>query len=256
MIKFSDLVPRRRDSSVSATGLASLVFALAVGCVSMSVLLRSGGDALAANECGAITKYSAESYTDPGASGVLRFPGVLNGVRTNILFGCGQGEDATDYQLGSETDDSGFPLTAKSDGTAPDTAPEGNVVYSLSDFVVVQTYTPTGANNAVNRPWWQAECVSDSGQMCWTTIPPGSDTSPPSGAEIYYRLVDTNGNVDRATDGSGDYFAGPAVNTYSGVLVAAEIPIPDSDTAQVATKRKVGNNLADAIHNRLFLKAS
>ena len=283
MIKFSDLVPRRRDSSVSATGLASLVFALAVGCVSMSVLLRSGGDALAANECGAITKYSAESYTDPGASGVLRFPGVLNGVRTNILFGCGQGEGATDYQLGSETDDSGFPLTAKSDGTAPDTAPEGNVVYSLSDFVVVQTYTPTGANNAVNRPWWQAECVSDSGQMCWTTIPPGSDTSPPSGAEIYYRLVDTNGNVDRATDGSGDYFAGPAVNTYSGVLVkaeipaesgdpygrpipaviepkttviAAEIPIPDSDTAQVATKRKVGNNLADAIHNRLFLKAS
>ncbi len=256
MIKFSDLVPRRRDSSVSVAGLAGLGFALAVGCVSMSVLLRSGGDALAANECGAITKYSAESYTDPGASGVLRFPGVLNGVRTNILFGCGQGEDATDYQLGSETDDSGFPLTAKSDGTAPDTAPEGNVVYSLSDFVVVQTYTPTGANNAVNRPWWQAECVSDSGQMCWTTIPPGSDTSPPSGAEIYYRLVDTNGNVDRATDGSGDYFAGPAVNTYSGVLVAAEIPIPDSDTAQVATKRKVGNNLADAIHNRLFLKAS
>ena len=231
MIKISDLVPWRRGDSVSAAvGLAGLAFALAVGCVSMSVLFPSG-EALAANECdqgGARIqkKYAADSLSSAAVAecGFLR------------------------YRLGSETDDSGFPLTAQEDGSAPNSLPEGNIVYSMSDWIVLQKYDHDENDDTaeVLRPWWKAACTADSGQMCWTTVT-GTVTAPPSDATIFYRLVDKDDN----SVVTSLYLAGPPASVEG---VTTRIGIPSGPTAQVATKGADGST--DADHNKYFVNAA
>ena len=247
MIKISNLTLWKREKSVSAaSGLAGLAFALAAGCVSMSVLLWSG-DALAVNECRAFPGFGADHYTNPTATGRLSEP-----TSPNNRPECAAGNGADNYQLGGasdDRDDRGFPLTAEDDGTRTSPAPEGNIVYSLNDFIKLQTYTPPGSTVAVNRPWWQDECTDDEGQMCWTTIA-GSVTAVPAGKTIYYRLID----ADDTTFDPGDYQAGPLASVDG---VTMQIAAPTGATAatdQVATKG--ADNIAPAVHNRLFLNAA
>ena len=225
MIDF--LTTWKRDGTISvASRFAGLAFVLAVGAVSMSVLFQSE-NALAVDDCGEHLKYSADRRS--GDNGPA----------------CGY---TSSYQPGSERDDSGFPLTADENGNAPSSPSEGNIVYSMRrNFIALQTYTPSGATAAVLRPWWQATCTTDSGQMCWTTIA-GTVTAPPSDAEIFYRLTDANGNIDY----TGDYAAGPPASHSS---VTTQIAVPSTPTGQVATKKLDGSNLADADHNVLFLNA-
>ena len=247
MIKTSNLTLWKREWSVSVvSGLAGLAFALAVGCMSMSVLLWSG-DALAVNECREFPGFGADHYTNPTATGFIR-----DVTSPNNRPECVAGNGADNYQLGGtpdDRDDRGFPLTAEDDGTPTSPAPEGNIVYSLNDFIKLQTYTPPGSTVAVNRPWWQDECTADEGQMCWTTIA-GSVTAVPAGKTIYYRLIDS----DDTTFDPGDYQAGPLA-TVDGVTT--QIAAPTGATAatdQVATKG--ADNIAPAVHNRLFLNAA
>ena len=247
MVLISNLTLWKREWSVSVvSGLAGLAFALAVGCMSMSVLLWSG-DALAVNECREFPGFGADHYTNPTATGFIR-----DVTSPNNRPECVAGNGADNYQLGGapdDRDDRGFPLTAEDDGTRTSPAPEGNIVYSLNDFIKLQTYTPPGSTVAVNRPWWQDECTDDEGQMCWTTIA-GTVTAVPAGKTIYYRLID----ADDTTFDPGDYQAGPLA-TVDGVT--RQIAAPTGATAatdQVATKG--ADNIADAVHNRLFLNAA
>ena len=239
MFKFSNSTPWKRGwLGIAASNLSSLVFALVFSFMSMSVLLPSD-EALAVDDCGAIQKHSTS-----------RAP-------SNQRINCGI---PANYQPGSERDDRGFPLTADENGVAPSAASDGNIVYSMSEFIVVQKYTPDGATEAVNRPWWQARCFPNNDadtQMCWTTVT-GTVTPPSDPKKIYYRMVDDDGTPDRDS-GTGDYAAGPATGTYGSVKVATVIGIPDSDIDQVATQKvdpSDNSKLVAADHNQYFLNAT
>ena len=239
MFKFSNSTPWKRGwLGIAASNLSSLVFALVFSFVSMSVLLLSD-EALAVDDCGVFQKHSTS-----------RAP-------SNQRINCGI---PAVYQPGSERDDRGFPLTADENGAAPSAASDGNIVYSMSEFIVVQKYTPDGATEAVNRPWWQARCFPNNDadtQMCWTTVT-GTVTPPSDPKKIYYRMVDDDGTPDRDS-GTGDYAAGPATGTYGSVKVATVIGIPDSDIDQVATQKvdpSDNSKLVAADHNQYFLNAT
>ena len=262
MIKFNGLVPCRREwSVVAASSLSGLALALTVGFVSMSVLLQSD-DALAVDDCGSFVR-DIGGTVSPGKMSADQRTGNIwmssgGGVLGNRGCGFPTGTFSDAYTSGSErdrattgpTDYNGFPLTAKADGTDPDTPSKGNIVYNLRDFVVFQTYTPQGATAAVRRPWWQAACAADSGQMCWTTIA-GTVTAPPSGATLYYRMVDADSSIDY----TGDYSEGPPVSRDD---VNTLIVRPSAPTDQIAVKvQNSAGNLEDATHTKnLFIKSS
>ena len=230
MIKFNGLIPCRREwSVVAASSLSGLALALTVGFVSMSVLSQSD-DALAVDDCGPFPKLGSANV---GGSW----------IRPNVCATVVGG--TPHYQPGTERDARDFPLTADENGARPTAADrsEGNIVYSFRDIVLVQQYRPDGATEDANRPWWKAACTVDSGQMCWTTITTGGATAPPSGATVYYRLVENDGDADL-----GDYLAGPPVGTGGATT---QISVPGSQTAQVATKGADGT--MNATHNRNFV---
>ena len=266
MIKFNGLVPCRREWSVSAaSSLSGLALALTVGFVSMSVLLQSD-DALAVDDCGSFVR-DIGGTVSPGKMSADQRTGNIwmssgGGVLGNRGCGFPTGTFSDAYTSGSErdrattglTDYNGFPLTAKADGTDPDTPSKGNIVYNLKDFVVFQTYDHDGDGNTaeVRRPWWQARCTADTVkvQMCWTTIA-GTVTAPPSGETLYYRMVDADSSIDY----TGDYSEGPPVSRDD---VNTLIVRPSAPTDQIAVKvQNSAGNLEDAAHTKnLFIKSS
>ena len=242
MIKISELTPWKGGWSVTAaSSLSGLALALAVGFGSMSAMLQSD-DALAWEDCGPVAKLGSER------SGTNHGPRGTGAQHVDVSPHCGT---RANYQPGGERDGSDFPLTADENGNVPASPSEGNIVYSLRNSIAVQLYTPADGTDAVPRPWWQAKCSADDKVMCWTT----GDSVPndvPSNM-VYYRLVEDDGTPDRAS-GTGDYVVGPATGTYGGVVVTTVIPIPNSDTAQVAAQKVDGATLAASDNNKWFVK--